>query len=651
MAEHIPITAGEVQERYRKGLDQIRDEVRNYWLNHAFWLGYQWLFWNEVDGTVDTSATPDQPDRIQATMNRMRANGRNLIAQLTQRELSFEVKPSMYDDATVRSAQLAQSLLRDHARTNDWETIREQLAGAALKGGTAALSVDWDDETQQSYESVLTISEFVVEPGARDAERARWWVRSQLLPPEEVQALYSLSDVPEADGQRAMDAYHISNLNHTQSTRNGQTRLTNVLTYYERPNALCPDGRWAIVVNNQIVQHGIWSFPFKDYLNLAIVRETIVENQWAGRSILDDVRPVQVMLNGTWSMVMEHVKNASTNRQFVPESAADFIYAAEDVPGEMHLWPDGVDLPKYADVPQIPMWARDQLTELAEVIDDLMGVHDVSRGQAPPNIESGYGLSILAEKDSSPVGKLIKDISRAFSKIGSMVLMLHGELVTEKRDMYVHTSRGSYHAPWKGSDLSGQYTAEVPLEAVLPRSRSAQMQFAKDALQMGLIQSLPEFSRLAELPQGEDLVASVAPDIDKARRENEYMAHGEVALPAVFDDHEVHILEHNNFRKSERYHLMSADEKAVIDNHVDAHETMAAEEASKMSARADLDPRLGMVPSADGAPPMPPIDEVVPPPAQMELPLPPPQEDGELNAAEIVDPDSVVADILNQLGL
>jgi hypothetical protein len=208
--------------------------------------------------------------------------------------------------------------------------------------------------------------------------------------------------------------------------------------------------------------------------------------------------------------------------------------------------------------------------------------------------------------------------------------------------MHINTTMGSYHVDWKGSDLSGQYAAKVPLDAVLPRSRSAQMQFAKDALQMGLIQSLPEFSRLAELPQGEDIVASVAPDIDKARRENEMMAHGEIEVPATFDNHELHIVEHNNFRKSERYMLMTKEERAVVDDHCTAHETMAAEEMNKMAARTDLDPRLGEVPSAEGAPPAPPL-----PPELMPPTAPPPEP----TATDIVDPDSITAEILNQMGL
>ena len=49
----------------------------------------------------------------------------------------------------------------------------------------------------------------------------------------------------------------------------------------------------------------------------------------------------------------------------------------------------------------MPAWWQERPVDLREAIDDIMGVHDVSRGEAPSNIESGYGLSILVEQDTS----------------------------------------------------------------------------------------------------------------------------------------------------------------------------------------------------------------------------------------------------------
>ncbi|MDH3463668.1 MAG: hypothetical protein OEM32_08605, partial [Acidimicrobiia bacterium] len=173
MADDAP---GWVKQRYEDGVKPIKSEIRNYWLNHAFFEGRQWLYWNQDVNRLDQ--LPSDSDRIQATVNRMRANTRTIMANLTQRGLTFEVPPTAADDASIRAASLSAGILRDLHFGHDWETKRESNMMATLKGGTGAICVDWDTETNDSVETPLSISEMVVEPGARDAETARWWVKS-----------------------------------------------------------------------------------------------------------------------------------------------------------------------------------------------------------------------------------------------------------------------------------------------------------------------------------------------------------------------------------------------------------------------------------------------------------------------------------------
>ena len=168
---------GYVREMYSDGVKQIREELRSYWLNHAFLLGYQWVFWNTDSRRLDI--INQDFDRIQPTMNRMRANARTIISTLTQRQLTFENPPTSYDDATIQSARLGEAIIKDIHDEHSWEVKREQHMMATLKGGTAAVSVDWDAENKTTIEQVLPIGDFLVEPAALDPETARWWIRKQ----------------------------------------------------------------------------------------------------------------------------------------------------------------------------------------------------------------------------------------------------------------------------------------------------------------------------------------------------------------------------------------------------------------------------------------------------------------------------------------
>jgi hypothetical protein len=272
----------------------------------------------------------------------------------------------------------------------------------------------------------------------------------------------------------------------------------------------------------------------------------------------------------------------------------------------------------------------------------------VSRGIAPANIESGYGISILAEKDASPIGRLIKETARVFSAVGSMYLQLIEQECRTERESTVYMNSGPQHLKWKGSDLMGQTEAHVPLDAILPRSRAALQAFADKALEMGLIEDVVQYARVAELPGHKELLTVVNQPVAKAIRENHKMALSEVVLPATFDPHDVHIKVHNEFRMSERYEQMSEAEQRTVDEHVKAHEVMAAEEAGRAETQKALSPALAATPNADG--PLPPevmaalmADGGVPPsgaPAET-TPLP--------TAEEMIDPGLMTDQIINDI--
>ena len=126
---------------------------------------------------------------------------------------------------------------------------------------------------------------------------------------------------------------------------------------------------------------------------------------------------------------------------------------------------------------------------------------------------------------------------------------------------------------WTGEALSGQTRAIVPLDSVMPRSKAAQLAMARELWDRQIIQDPKEFARIADLPDQEDLLEGTDMDAAKAIDENHLMALGDVQFPADFDDHQVHIVEHNRFRKTKRYRSQPREIQMIFDDHVQAHET------------------------------------------------------------------------------
>lgn len=625
-----------IVDLYQKGLKAQSHANSNFWANSAFIRGHQWVHFNPSNRRLEE--VPDD-DRVRATINRLWPGSRTIMSKLVQRRLQFEVQPNSADDVAIHGSKIAESILEAVKKEHQWEDLRESVGWSLWKGGTAAIAIDWnpskgkptalaDDGRKlpsgDTEETALSLAEFVIQPGARLAESAEWWIKAQALPPSQVKAKYGLSDEPPADATTGLSPLErglvfANALGDNSPTSTGQgVDLTLVLTYYERPNPNSPNGSVEVVVDNKTVWGPKeWPFPFVDYLNIATARETIVENTWMGETVVSIARPVQAAYNAAWSNILEHVDLAGNARLMVPHSAYELSEQYSDKIGEQILYMDNMDKPAWLSPPSLPGWLLQLPSQLRDEIDDILGVHDISRGSAPANIESGYGLAVLAEQDSTPLGKMSSSMAAMFSRVASMVLKLYEANVKETRTAVISMpGMPPETTPWSGSDLAGQTEAVVPAELVAPRSRAAQAQFAEKALQMGLINSLEDMVRLAEAPGEREILAAVRPDVDRARRENAAMAQGKVEFPEDFDNHALHIAEHNAFRKTARYEALPAQIKDIYAAHNQAHETMAAEAAARQQKHMLMGGHaLANAPKSDAADQEVTLDPNAPPPA------------------------------------
>lgn len=611
-----PLTAAYVRDQYKKGTDALRREQWNYVLNKLVVGGEQWVRYDENRNTI--RPYPREASRVQATVNRLWPASRHLMAKLLSRELVFEVPAAETDDASIKGARTAEAVLADLKREHNWEHVREQLAWDAWLGGTSILSVEWDASkgptightefgtpygTGEINEEPLSILEVAWEPGSRDAERGYWWIRAQALPPCEVATMYDLDEEPAADASAAQ-GYMGRGLGTTQ-TREANLMMSLVLTYYERPNPKRPEGAVCTVVGDKIVDgpHP-WPFPWEDHLNLVVFRETKQTGKAQGDTVLSAAVPVQVAYNAACSCLLEHLKLSGNTRLWVPDGSLDEIDELTDLPAEIVNYIAAAGKPTWESPPSLPSWIMDQPRMLAQQIDDILGLHEISRGVAPEGIESGVGLSVLIEQDTTPLGALTRELAFGFERFATMCLELYAANVKETRKARVKSPHSTPEVlDWTGKSLAGQTIAVVPMDAVMPRSRTALMAFAKEMWDRKIINDPQVFARVADVPSQEYLIEALNEDIAKAERENRAMATGRPVVPEDFDDHAVHIKCHNKFRKSLRYETMTEEEKQLCDQHIQAHATMAGEEMGTQTNKEMQFPGLSTLPTPQGSPP------------------------------------------------
>lgn len=571
-------------------------ERRDYWLNGSYYLGQQWIWWDSTRNLIqdlDYRTEAEKDSRI--TVDKYGPRVGSLLARMIRSELIFEVQPQGTDDASMRKQRLQEQLLIGEQHQRDWEQAREMAMLQTLFGGAAAVCVEWDPDMGEDFYvdpmsgisipdggvrlTPLGINEFTLEPGTQDPADARWWIKATSLPPQQVKERYNLDWTPTPDAEAMMTSRARSIL--MRRPGNQPPKTTMVYVYYERPTMETP-GCIVHVVNSKVVlQEDVWPYPFK-HLNLALFRQKKIPNTWVGHTLLTPARDIQYAYNRARSTIMEHMRKAANARLMIPSGSIDDADIVTTDPGDTLEYNAELGEPHWQTAPDVPRWISNEAAALEMELDDIFHTHSVSRGQAPGDRNSGLALSLLAEKDDTPLGPMARDQAKGWGQIAMMTLMLYrmnADMMGSKRRMTVINEHGQpLDISWGAEDIDEKPKVVVPLDATTPRSK-----LATQSVLTALADRFPQafqgidplaLAKMLDLPDPKGYLTQIDPDAAKAQWENGLLMQGVPVVPEDFDLHDVHINVHNRERKSPAYELADPAVKEIIDLHVMAHQRM-----------------------------------------------------------------------------
>jgi hypothetical protein len=622
-----PPTAAEIAKKWDDCTSDMLDLRRNYSLNHEYFMGNQWIRWDDTNAStaiLELDSTDDAESRV--TVNKIKPRTLSLLARLTRVPLAFEPRPHGSDQEAQRKAALERQVLEAEAHRSDWEQIRAETVLDALLGAVSAIAVepDWEWDTEpitllETGEEVrlpsrpavrptsLSALEFGLEPGTRKAKDARWWIRCTTLTPEQAQDRYDLDTPPPPDADSAQTSVmHKALSNRRGGGLRANTKACRVLVYYERPTKRGP-GCVIHVVNKQIVQQSEWPFKFRDRLNLQVFSQTPIGATWKAETILNDARQLQRGYNKAFTSINRHIGKADNARMILPMGAIldDEDELSGDVGEIIRYDPNVGGAPQWMQAPQVPRWVRELIDKYEMEMDDLFSTHAVSRGQAPGDRNSGLALSILAEKDETPLGPMATNQQRGWQAVAEMVLSTMKKLMDtvdqtrgeygmppmEVNDVVFNTDQTVDDVAWTAADLPDHPTVHVPLESVMPRSQAAIME-----AMLRLAQSFPQMfadlspAQLATVLRTPDTVAFATvkdAQVSLALWENTRMARGVGDAEVQVDewhDHDKHIANHNDFRASSAYRMLAPELQDYVDLHIETHEALMAEQNQMAAA-------------------------------------------------------------------
>lgn len=635
-------------------------------MNLAYTLGHQWIVWDRDRRQFRRPQwRPNDPNApIRVTINKIGGIVERTIARLLKDAPDPECRPASDDEREVGAARVGTRILEHEMEREHWDVKMVDLYFWVTVMGWSYMHPHWNPNAGKLLGTmqieavdgkkvdapakpvhagevnceVVPAFELSVDPNAMKMDRALWCVRTVNLTKEACWEKFGVVPPSDLPGKTLVDEVYAL----TDKAREDRPYVETVAIHqmWIRPGSrICPAGAVITWGGTTILDQK--PFPY-DHGKLPFIQFDLLPGlgMREGRTWLNDLIPIQADYNDARS------REASIRRFMVPK----LLYSTGSVDMQkMSSRFEGVPYVPTGAKPEFLMpdgrWQAQHETVMNRAQGELAeraGQADVSSGQAPASMPAASVMS-LQEADDTKLSISIKQMSKGIAQVGWQWLMLCKQFWDEPRIIRTWSQEGDLEAKeFSGSDLSEQLDIHVDAESSLPRSKSARMQLLMQLAEMpGMFNDPRDFLKQLDMPGITPLLASMSIDNKQAERENSSIFDGNQCEVHQWDNHPIHIQEHNDFRKTEMFERildaaakgdpMAIKVKAHMETHVQAHQEQiqVAQQGQKgglpdkmietidyKDAPPDIQRQMeaaaGMQPSQDSPPPGGPVQMGVP---------------------------------------
>lgn len=469
-----------------------------------------------------------------------------------------------------------------------------------------------------------------IDPAATTEDEIRWVVERKARDVDEIYEEYGIQVSPDANVDY-LNPYDVTNISSYGIGGNESKRNERMALVYElcmKPCKKYPKGlKYTCTGTQELdIDEKAGDIPYVLFGYIPIPGTIKYD------AIVKDMIPVQRGINIKRSMIATHSKRLGNSMWLIPTgSGVDEEDLTNETGGFVYYTPQSNMKPERATAPDIPSFFDRDLANDAIDLDDMSGAREVSQGRMPSGLDTLGGLEIMVEQENEKLIVSAQIYENGMKKVMQRMLKLLKNHYTEERQGRILGEDNEVELiAFRGSDLTGHEDIKIVQGSSLPEMKAAQQERIMLMWNSGAIvkkDGTPDpntLLRMMGMGDSTELFEQHELDENKAKLENrifgeiandqqfmqamkqyqqdmpqyemfvqeqaanghtpeEIQAAGAVAptpppMPGVivrdFQDHEIHIYNHNVFRKSSQYDELPPEAQAAVDAHVAEHEQM-----------------------------------------------------------------------------
>lgn len=562
-------------------------------LNIAFFLDNQYVEWTAESNALRTiPRKPREKRSPRPVANKiMHFVVKQHAAALKDRPQP-DVLPATDDPIDLSMASVSQAYLKwlSDPEVADYDGELSDAALWALAGGESYLK--WTYNAKEKRPDIMSCSplEILIDPYAKRWRNVRWIIHEQFMDVKQVKELYGVDVQPTAISKTDLEKAAILRDMGMAPVLEGA--IVNELWVKPGVDSNFPKGLFAVWSGKDVLVAPM-DFPYS-HGRLPFTQVGAIPRPGSPHTTctVKYLRSPQMELNKYHAQRIKVRESFSNPKWWIPEELE--LEAPPDDSGNQILRGNsggGQYKPEIIQPTTFPEnsdgdWIRQEM-------EDVAGQHEISNGQVPGRVEAAQAIELLAQADDSHLSELRRSIKKATSEGFWQCLMLCRQYRNEEIVVQTYSREGLPEVrKFFAEKLKPGMRIRVTMGTGLSDSRAARQQQAMELWREGVIQDPEVMADLMDLP-----TASLSPnrvfDVRLARNENMLMAAdegvdgepGTAITPNSWDAHDIHLREHNNFRKTQDYIQLPGEAKKKIEFHCQMHEELWLQELQKQAMR------------------------------------------------------------------
>lgn len=605
-----------VHEELEKRRGERSALERQWTLNANFLVGNQYCGVRPYTGEIE-QLEPVYDWLNRETFNNIAPLVQTRIANLKKINYMMKVCPATNELDDYAKAEVSTSLLQHVQKATDFESKKDTMIYWNELCGNCFWLSWWDKDKGDKY-AVETELDICDDGSVRKSERAYYEgdLDYGLITPYEVfpesvfkqgvenqrsiilEQVKSVEDIYDLYGVE-VEGSSIETFELTPVTSGGGLGYENtvislghrtaenaqkVITYFERPSKHRPNGLMAIIVGDeQLVYYG--DMP---YTKIPLIQSVCHEmpGQFFGKSVIEDLIPLQRTYNGCINSIHEYIRRLSLGNLLTEEGSIDIEEYEEHglEPGAFLVYKTGTNPPIPVQNGSLP---TEIMTERYNLRNDMEYVAGVSQlmvtGNAPQTNMSGTAIANLAEIDNTRLSLTGDHIRSSVRKLAVLWLEIYKRYAKTYRVVQCVGSNNIGKAlVWSADDINS-YDVEYTTENELLISEEMQKQRFFEAYNLGLFTDsdgrIPERVKIMALEYMKVGNYSAIMNINSlqmqaAQRENAFFENGIIPKVSEYDEHEIHIEEHLRYILQMDFQLIKHNKPeyaAALEQHLAEH--------------------------------------------------------------------------------